>query len=84
MNDPTFTKVNRLFFLSCENENDGTSKYHVPNFQIKHFNVLIDGKSLFDMPIKIMKKHTNKLLKWEETMITRQTTYWITSTFQKT
>ena len=50
--DPTFTKVNRLFVLSCENENDGTSKYHVPNFQIKHFNFLIDGKSLFDMPIK--------------------------------
>ena len=40
--DPTFTKVNRLFLLSFEKENDKTSfsKYHVPNVQIKDFNVL--------------------------------------------
>ena len=44
--DPTFTKVNRLFVLSFENENDRTSfsKYYVPNVQIKDFNVLIDWK----------------------------------------
>ena len=29
------------------------------------------------------KKHTNKLSKWEETMITRQAIYWIKSTFQR-
>ena len=52
--DPTFTKVNRLFVLSFENEDDrrSFSKYYVPNVQIKDFNVLIDGKSFFDMPIK--------------------------------
>ena len=52
--DPTFTKVNRLFVLSFENEDDRTShsKYYVPNVQIKDFNVLIDGKSFFEMPIK--------------------------------
>ena len=52
--DPTFTKVNRLFVLSFENENDRTSfsKYYVPNVQLKDFNVLIDEKSFFDMPIK--------------------------------
>ena len=52
--DPKFTKVNRLFVLSFENKNDRTSfsKYFVPNVQIKYFNVLIDGKSFFDMPIK--------------------------------
>ena len=35
--DPTFTKVNRLFVLSFENENDRTFflKYYVPNIQIK-------------------------------------------------
>ena len=44
--DPTFTKVNRLFVLSLKNENDWTSflKYYVPNFQIKDFKVLINGK----------------------------------------
>ena len=82
--DPTFTKVNRLFVLSFENENDriSFSKYDVPNFQIKDFNVLIDGKDFFDIPIKMEKKHANKLSKWEETMITRQVIYWIMSTFQ--
>ena len=52
--DPTFTKVNRWFVLLFENENDRTniSKYYVPNVQIEDFNVLIDGKSFFDMPIK--------------------------------
>ena len=52
--NPTFIKVNRLLVLLFENENDRTSfsKYYVPNVQIKDFNVLIDGQSFFDMPIK--------------------------------
>ena len=47
--DPTFKKVNRLFVLSFENEDDRTSylKYYVPNVQIKDFNMLIDGKGFF-------------------------------------
>ena len=45
----TFTKVNRLFVLSFENENNRTSfwKYYVASVQIKHFHVLIDGKTFF-------------------------------------
>ena len=45
--DPTFTKVNRLFVLSFENEEGSISfsKYYVPKVEIKDFNVLIDGKS---------------------------------------
>ena len=52
--DPTFKKVNRLFVLSFENEDDRTSylKYYVPNVQIKDFNMLIDGKGFFDMTNK--------------------------------
>ena len=52
--DPTFTKVNRLFVLLFENEEDITSvsKYYVPKGEIKDFNVLIDGKSFFDVPVK--------------------------------
>ena len=52
--DATFTKANSLFVLSFENEEDriSFSKYYAPNGQIKDFNVLIDGKSFFDMPIK--------------------------------
>ena len=59
--DPTLTNVNRLFVLSferIEEENikkdytDSFSHYYVPNVQIKGFNVLINGKSFFDLPIK--------------------------------
>ena len=37
--DPTFTKFNRLFVLSFENEEDRTSfsKYYVPKVEIKDF-----------------------------------------------
>ena len=28
------------------------SQYYVPNIEIKDFNVLIDGKSFFDLPVK--------------------------------
>ena len=47
--DATFTRVNILFVLSFENEEDRTSflKYYVPKVEIKDFNVLIDGKKFF-------------------------------------
>ena len=40
--------------LKLENENDRTffSKYYVPDVQIQDFNVLINGKRFFDVPIK--------------------------------
>ena len=52
--DPTFTKVNKLFVLSFQNEEQTTSfsKYFVPKVEIKNFNVLIDGKIFFDVPVK--------------------------------
>ena len=55
--DPTFTNVNRLFVLSFSRNNntdnrDSFSDYYVPNVEIKDFNVLIDGKSFFDLPVK--------------------------------
>ena len=57
--DPTFTKVNRLFVLSCvrieENKvkkdcKDSFSHYYVSTVKVKDFNVLIDGKGFFDLP----------------------------------
>ena len=47
----TFNKVNRLFVLSFENEDDRVSysKYYSPTVEIKDCNVL---KSFFDIPIK--------------------------------
>ena len=31
---------------------DSFSDYYLPNVEIKDFNVLIDGKSFFDLPVK--------------------------------
>ena len=55
--DPIFTKVNRLFVLSIENENDRTSfsKYFIPNVQIKDFNSnLGGGGGNFTLPPKLV------------------------------
>ena len=44
--DPTFSKVNKRFVLSVENEDDRTSfsKYFIPSFEIKDFIILTAGK----------------------------------------
>ena len=69
--DPTFTKANKLFVLSFEiiEENDfkknhrhSFSRYYVPNVEIKDFNVLIDGKSFFDLPVKNEKEAYEKII----------------------
>ena len=52
--NPKFNNVNRLFVLTFENEDDRTScsKYYLPKVEIKDFNVLIDGKPFFEIPVK--------------------------------
>ena len=54
--DPTFMNVNRLFVLSfprniIRDDRDSFSDYYVPNVEIKDFNVLIDGKTFFNLPV---------------------------------
>ena len=70
--DPTFTSVNTLFVLSFERieENnvkkdyrDSFSHYYVPNIQIKDYNVLIDGKSFFNLPVKNEEEAYEKIIK---------------------
>ena len=58
LTDPTFTKIDILFVLSFENEDDRTSfsKYYVPKIEIKDFNLLIYEKKFFDTSIKKKKK----------------------------
>ena len=70
--DPTFAKVNRLFVLSFEgiarennttkDHRDSFSNYYVPNVEIKDFNVLIDGKNLFDLPVKNEEEAYEKII----------------------
>ena len=65
--DPTFTNVNRLFILPFArtilgDKRDSFSYYDLPNAEIKDFNVLIDGKSLFDLPVKNEEKAYEKII----------------------
>ena len=62
--DPTFSNVNRLFVLSFENEDDRTSyyKYYVPSLKIKDYNVLIDGNSFFELPLKNIEETYEKII----------------------
>ena len=55
--DPAFPNVNRLFILPFSRNNntdnrDSFSNYYVLSVEIKDFNVLIDGKGFFDLPVK--------------------------------
>ena len=70
--DPTFKTVNRLFVLSFQriagesnttkDHRDSFSHYYVPNARIKDFNVLIDGKSFFDLPVKNEEEAYEKII----------------------
>ena len=65
--DPTFMNVNKLFVLSFprNNNTDSTysfSNYYVPKVRINDFNVLIDGKSFFDLPVKNEEEAYEKII----------------------
>ena len=59
--DQSFQGVNRLFVLSFQNEAQRTSHkgYYLPTVVIKNYNVMIDGKTFFDQPVR------NDLIKYE-------------------
>ena len=65
--DPTFTKFNRLFVLSFPRNNNTDSRYsfsnyYVPKVKVNDFNVLIDGKSLFDLSVKNDEEAYEKII----------------------
>ena len=41
---------------------DSFSRYYVPNVRTKGFNILIDGKSFFDLPIKNKKRNIKEIM----------------------
>ena len=45
---------------------DSFSHYYVPNFEVKDFNVLIDGKSFFDLPVTNEKEAYEKIIYLDE------------------
>ena len=52
--EPSFQGVNRLFVLAFENDIQRTSHpgSYLPNVELKDCNIMINGKNLFDQPIK--------------------------------
>ena len=62
--DPTFNNVNRLFVLSFENESDRVSfsKCYLPKIEIKDYNVIIDGKPFFEIPVKNKEESYEKII----------------------
>ena len=79
--DPSFHRVNRLFVLLFDNEDDRNihTRYYLPKLEIKDYNVTIDGKNLFDQPVKSdMKTHDNiQEMNPGEEMITQLVVSWI-------
>ena len=52
--EPSFQKVNRLFVLAFENDDQRTrtNGYYLPNVEIKNYNIMINGENFFDQTIK--------------------------------
>ena len=47
---------------SITRNRDSFSHYYVPNAEIKDFNVLIDGKTFFDLPVKNEEENYEKII----------------------
>ena len=47
--EPSFQRVNRLFVLAFENDDQRTSaqRYYLPNVEIKDYNIMINGENFF-------------------------------------
>ena len=56
LNHPSFKGLNRFFVLSFENKTyrEVHTGYYLPKVEIKNYNVMIDGKNLFDQPVKMI------------------------------
>ena len=56
--DPSFQGVKRILVLSFDNATYGTvhTEYHLRKVQINGYNVMVNGKNVFDQPIKIYVK----------------------------
>ena len=62
--DPTFTNVNRLFFLAYQNADDrqSFSQFYLPRVMVKDYNVIIDKLAFFDLPIKTEEEAYEKII----------------------
>ena len=80
--DASFQGVRRLFVLAFDNTNNGAkkveknihTKYFLSIVNITNFNVLIDGRNVYDQPINDQIKQYARLekLQQDKEMITPQ------------
>ena len=69
--DASFQVFNRLFFLAFDNtidgdnkvDRDGHRKYFLPRVDITNYNVLIDGRNVYDQPINDQIKKYDEVRK---------------------
>ena len=69
--DASFQGVRRLLVLVFDNTEGGTkkaernshTKYFLPNVDTTNYNVLIDGKNVYDQPINDVIKQSNEIRK---------------------
>ena len=64
--DPTFTNVNRLFFLAYGVDDNNYnrqsySQFYIPKVMVKYYNVIIDKLVFFDLPIKTEEEAYEKI-----------------------
>ena len=69
--EPNFQGVNWLFVLTFENDSQRISnkRYYISNVEITDYNVMIDGKNVFDQPVKknkIMYENIRKIATGQE------------------
>ena len=60
-----FQGVNRHFVLPIENETQRISynRYYLPSKEIKSYNVMIDGKNIFD---QLIRNNSQKIVTGQE------------------
>ena len=63
--EPSIQGINRLFVLAFENDAQRTSdnRHYIPNVEIKDYNVMIDGKSFLNQPVKNDKVTYENIIK---------------------
>ena len=67
--DPSFQGVNGLFLMAYSRadddqpQRDGQQKYYLPRTDLKKYNVIIDGRNVYDNPIESDNKKYRELQK---------------------
>ena len=64
LTDPIFDNVSKLYVLADENEEDRSifSEYYTPTVEIKYYDVLINQKPFFKLPVRNKKESYERII----------------------